>query len=149
MVKKWEKPRSINKITRKSWANSWKLLQVVECNMENIHSLTHVEGNLLITLLIRTFLEKVDKNNKRPVTQSCLISRYTLCNRFRNPDPVRENFSLSESRWHFRKIHIPSLVNGRKSSQNSATSIPTGSGFLRLDMYEREGISQNNKIIYH
>jgi len=47
-----------------------------------------------VTVLIRTFLEKLIKNNKRSVTQSCLISRYTLGNRFRNPDPVRGNFSL-------------------------------------------------------
>ena len=52
----------------------------------------------------------------------------------RNPDPVRENFSLFRIAvaLFFRKIHIPSLVNGRKSFQNSATSIPTGSGFLNL-----------------
>jgi len=57
--------------------------------------------------------------------------------KFRNPDPVRGNFSLFgiAVALFFRKIHIPSLVNGRKSSQNSATSIPTGSGFLKLQLF--------------
>jgi len=32
----------------------------------------------------------------------------------------------------FRKIHIPSLVNGKTFAKNSATSIPTGLGFLKF-----------------
>ena len=53
---------------------------------------------------------------------------------FRNPDPVRGNFILFgiAVALIFRKINIPSLVNGKKSAQNSATSIPTGSGFLKV-----------------
>ena len=59
--------------------------------------------------------------------------------KFRNPDTVSGNFSLFRIAvaLFFRKIHTPSLVNGRKSSQNSATSIPTGSGFLILHCAER------------
>ena len=64
----------------------------------------------------------------------------------RNPDPYRENFSLFgiAVALFFRKIHIPSLVNGKKSAKNSATSIPTGSGFLKV----RKPTGENGESLF-